>query len=91
MQVALSLSGNRCCFTSEVDKNGNITSKVIMNYEEKLSHNFNLVYTKVIMFTLKQIVLNVQIILLMMVTILKMLILAHSKVLQDAISSSTLH
>ena len=29
----------------ELDKLGNVTSKIIMNYEEKAQHNFNLTYT----------------------------------------------
>ena len=61
----------------ELDKNGNLTSKVIMNFEEKPQFNLNLVYTKVIMYTLRQSFLMFRIILRMMVTTSRMLILAH--------------
>ena len=37
---------------NEVDKNGDITSRTIMNFEDKPQYNFNLVYTSV-MYTLR--------------------------------------
>ena len=44
----------------ELDKNGNLTSKVIMNFEEKPQFNLNLVYTQGDNVYTETIVLNVQ-------------------------------
>ena len=43
----------------EVDKNGDITSRTIMNYEDKAQYNFNLVYTSGDNVYTETIVLNV--------------------------------
>ena len=42
-----------------IDKNGNVESRVLMNYEEKQSHSFNVVYTKGDISYVEQITLNV--------------------------------
>ena len=42
-----------------IDKNGNVQSRVLMNYEEKTSHSFNVVYTKGDISYSEQITLNV--------------------------------
>ena len=42
-----------------IDKNGNVESRVLMNYEEKQSHSFNVVYTSGDISYSEQITLNV--------------------------------
>ncbi len=53
-----SLSGADAASFS-IDKNGNVESRVLMNYEEKQSHSFNVVYTKGDISYVEQITLNV--------------------------------